>query len=178
MRSLRYFKSASAGHGEDDAKQMLMWGPLKDTVKEGFSVRRQAEKQQTVYRLILLCAPKLGAASCKDPPPSLFFLCASPHLTFLAFLAAVSGMGYSLNRNRFVSFSIVLFHRTHECSHSSIYVLLHSALCLCIACPFPSSLANTLYKSDKRRFTFSHFLQTFWLVSQVHLSELTAFTLG
>lgn len=45
-----------------------MWGPLKDTVKEGFSVRRQAEKQQTVYRLILLCAPKLVAASCKGPP--------------------------------------------------------------------------------------------------------------
>lgn len=54
---------------------MLMWGPLKDTVKEGFSVRRQAEKQQTVYRLILFCAPKLVAASCKAPP-SFFLLCA------------------------------------------------------------------------------------------------------
>lgn len=55
---------------------MLMWGPLKDTGKEGFSVRRQAEKQQPVYRLTLLCAANLAAASCEASPS--FFLLSAP----------------------------------------------------------------------------------------------------
>lgn len=83
-----------------------MWGPLKDTGKKEFCVRRQAEKQQPVYRLILLCAPNLVAASCEDPPllsTSFFLLSVCPQPSSpsspplktpcLAFIAAVSCMG-------------------------------------------------------------------------------------
>lgn len=67
-----------------------MWGPGKDFVKEGFSVSRQAEQQQPVYHLILLCVPKLVAASCKAPLRS--FPSAPTLHVFLTFLAGVTNM--------------------------------------------------------------------------------------
>ncbi len=69
-----------------------MWGPLKDTGKEGFSVRRQAEKQQPVYRLILLCAPN-PRRSILWSSPSFFLLGVWPPPPCLTFLAVTSCMG-------------------------------------------------------------------------------------
>lgn len=84
-----------------------MWGPLKDTGKEGFSVRRQAEKQQPVYRLILLCAPNFVAASCEAPPLSFSSVSAQPHrpplpnpVLCFTFLAAASCMGAFLEQKQ------------------------------------------------------------------------------
>lgn len=145
---------------------MLMWGPLKDTGKEGFSVRRQAEKQQPVYRLILLCAPNLVAASCEAPPLS----CPpSPRLTFLA---AASCMGTFLEQKQiclvlchFLSPDPCPFYHVWKLNRESIvrkrmfslFCLCFVTLCfasylLCIFCPFSHSLANSQYNTNKRHF--------------------------
>lgn len=137
---------------------MLMWGPLKDTGKEGFSVSRQAEKQQPVYRLILLCAPNLVAASCEAP--SLLFLspqCLHPPTPpCLTFLAAASCMGAFLEQKQiclvlrhFLSLDPCLFYHVWKLNREAIVVrrmfslfcLCFVTLCfasylLCVVCPF------------------------------------------
>ncbi len=147
-----------------------MWGPLKDTGKEGFSVSRQAEKQQPVYRLILLCAPNLVAASCEALPLSFSSVSAPP--SCLTFLAAASCMGAFLEQKQiclvlrhFLSLDPCLFYHVWKLNREAIVrrrMLSLSCLCfvtlcfaaylLCVICPFLYSLANSQYNSDKRHF--------------------------
>lgn len=155
-----------------------MWGPLKDTGKEGFSVRRQAEKQQPVYRLILLCAPNFVAASCEAPPLSFSSVSAQPHrppslpTRFSAshFLRQRHAWGHSLNRNRFVWFAVIFFHWTSVFLYhvwklnseaivkrrmSSLFGLCFvTLLCVLLALYRLSlfCLANSQYNSDKKHF--------------------------
>lgn len=147
---------------------MLMWGPLKDAGKGGFSARRQAEKQQPVYRLILLCVPILTAAS-SETPPSLYSPLPpiNPHLTFLA---AVSCMGafpeqkqICLVRRHFHSLDPRVFLsclKAEQRSYSGrknvltllfMFCYTHFASpLLCRACSF--LLANTQCDRDERHF--------------------------
>lgn len=169
-----------------------MWGPLKDTGKEGFSVRRQAEKQQPVYRLILLCAPNLVAASYEAPPLS-FSSVSAPHTPppshppCLTFLAATSCMGafpeqkqICLVHCHFLSLDPCLFFIMseswteglwweEECSHSSVYVLVHSALHrTCFVSPVPFTILWQTFNIMVTRDIFSlvqflkDFLACFW----------------
>lgn len=150
-----------------------MWGPLKDTGKEGFTVRRQAEKQQPVYRLILLCVPNLVAASCEVPPLSFSSLSAPPCLTFLA---AASCMGafpeqkqICLVRCHFLSLDPCLFYHVWKLNREPIvrkrmFCLCFVTLCfashlLCIVCSFLCFLAKTQFNGDI--FNFVQFLKDF-----------------
>lgn len=143
-------------------------------------MRRQAEKQQPVYRLILLCAPNLDAASCEAPPRS-FSSVSAPHTPHpaplcLTFLAAESCMGafpeqkqICLVLRHFLSLDPCLFFFFQSCLKAAqrgysekrnvltllfmfCYTLLCISLALCVACPFLSSLANSQYDGDKRNF--------------------------
>lgn len=151
---------------------MLMWGPLKDSGKEGFSVRRQAEKQQPVYRLILLCAPNFVAASCEAPPLSFSSVCTTPPppspFSASHYLQQRHAWGHSLNRNRFVWFAVIFFHWTSvffyhvwKLNRESVMkrrmlfgLYFVTLLCVLLALYRLSlfCLANSQYNSDKRHF--------------------------
>lgn len=108
----------------------------KDPEKEGFRVRRQAEKQQTVYRLIPLCAQELVVASCKGPPPNFLSPRASNpspplRLTFLEFLAAASNVGIFLQQELICLVLHLLLPLT-EPVNALRYYLCVLTLCLCV----------------------------------------------
>ena len=95
-----------------DAKQMLIWGPLKDTgVRRDWVCAGKRKSNslfiasscfvlQTSSRHPLKLAP-LSFSSVSAPPPP------ASH-----FLQQRHAWGHSLNRNRFVQFAVVFFHGT------------------------------------------------------------------
>lgn len=149
-----------------------MWGPLKRTRrKRGFRVRRQAEKQQTVYRLILLCAQELVVVSCKAPHPNPL----SYRLTFLEFLASNVGIFLQQEliclvphpppplRNPVNAPTIIcVFWHSAFVSLSSLSPPLWQTLCLRVT-------------GDNSQNPADFFLAR---ISELHLGELTVFVLG
>ena len=127
-------------------------------------MRRQAEKQQPVYRLILLCAPNLVAASCEAPSSLLSLsLC-------LTFLAAVSCMEafpeqkqICLVLRHFLSLDPCLFvyHAQRGCSEKKNVLALLFVFCYTLLCFRSPVLFSTLWQTLNIRVTrgiFSPFL--------------------
>lgn len=171
---------------------MLMWGPLKDTGKEGFSVRRQAEKQQPVYRLILFCVPNLVVASCKAPllscrqcPPRPRISCSSvmhedipwteTHLFCDFLLVDLLLFFFLMPEQRFYSKKTKTLTLFFSFCYMQLCILL-----FCFACPFFDSVIFLSVENSKNILVMSSFkrLFGFCLVPWLHVSGLTVFILG